>query len=40
MCNHYEVDPDKYLDKDKTEFNPAELETAIFKDIDKILRGE
>ena len=40
MCNHYEVDPDKYLDKDKTEFNPAELETKIFKDIDKILRGE
>lgn len=40
MCNHYEVNPDKYLDKDKTEFNPAELETAIFKDIDKILRGE
>lgn len=40
MCRYYEVDPDKYLDKDKTEFNPAELETAIFKDIDKILRGE
>lgn len=40
MCNHYEVDPDKYLDKDKIEFNPAELETKIFKDIDKILKGE
>lgn len=33
MCNYYGVNPDEILDKDKEEFNPADLENVLFNKL-------
>lgn len=33
MCNYYGVNPDEILDKDKEEFNPADLENTLFNKL-------